>query len=116
MKPHILFALVLGIAPGNAALAASPECILEDCKYSAQVFFRAFHAGVEAKYEGKRADGTYAVNSTIALETRGEDVQCSYNTAGDTRVGFVAEGKPQLTFVKGGGSPHMKRCDGEPPR
>ena len=39
----------------------------------------------------------------------GEDFQCSYNAAGDTLVGFVAEGKPQPTFVKGGGSPHMKR-------
>jgi hypothetical protein len=64
---------------------------------------------VEAKYEGQRADGTHAVNGTIALETDREDFQCSYNTAGDTLVGFVAEGMPQPTFAKGGGSPHRKR-------
>ena len=31
------------------------------------------------------------------------------NTAGDTMVGFHAEGKSQPTFVTGGGSPHMSR-------
>jgi hypothetical protein len=109
MHPRTLFPLVLGMAFGNAALAASPEYMLEDCKYSAKVFFQEYEAGVEAKYEGQRADGTHAVNGTIQLETRGEDFQCSYNAAGDTLVGFVAEGKPQPTFVSGGGSPHRKR-------
>jgi hypothetical protein len=109
MHPLTLFPLLLGIAFANAALAASPDYMLEDCKYSAKVFFQDYEAGVEAKYEGQRADGTHVVNGTIQLETHGEDFQCSYNAAGDTLVGFVAEGKPQPTFVKGGGSPHMKR-------
>jgi hypothetical protein len=82
---------------------------LEDCQYSAQVFFQDYHARVEAKYEGQRVDGTHAVNGTIRVETLGEDFQCSYNTAGDTLVGFVAEGKSQPTFVKGGGRSHMNR-------
>jgi hypothetical protein len=109
MKPRTLFPLVLGMAFGNGALAASPDYMLEDCKYSAKVFFQDYEAGVEAKYEGQRADGTHAVNGTIALETHGADFQCSYNAAGDTLVGFVAEGKSQPIFVKGGGSPHMNR-------
>jgi hypothetical protein len=109
MKPRSLFPLILGIGIASAALAASPEYMQEDCKNSAQVFFQDYAARTDVKYEGQRADGTHAVNGTIALETHGEDFQCSYNAAGDTLVGFVAEGKPQPTFVKGGGSPHMKR-------
>jgi len=109
MNPSILFPVVLGVAFANSALAASLDYMMEDCKYSSQVFFQDYEARSEVKYEGQRADGTHAVNGTIYLETRSEDFQCSYNTAGDTLVGFYAEGKSQPTFVKGGGSPHMSR-------
>ncbi|MGD2020498.1 MAG: hypothetical protein PVJ47_05550 [Thiohalocapsa sp.] len=109
MIPRILFPVLLGIGFSHSAMAASPDYMMEDCKYSSQVFFQDFEARSEAKYEGQRADGTHAVNGTIYLETRSEDFQCSYNTAGDTMVGFYAEGKSQPTFVKGGGSPYMDR-------
>ncbi len=109
MHPRTLCPNAVGIAFANSALAASPEYIQDDCKNSAEVFFPDYTARTDVKYEGQRADGTHAVNGTIELETRGEDFQCSYNAAGDTLVGFVAEGKSQPTFVKGGGSAHMNR-------
>lgn len=107
MSARILFLAVLGVALGNSALAASPEYMVEDCRNNAQIFFQDFQARTEPKYQGQRVDGTHAVNVTIYLETRSERVQCSYNPAGDTLVGFIAEGKSQPTFVQGGGSPHV---------
>jgi len=109
VKLRIHFPVVLGIALANSALAASPEYMIEDCGNSSQIFFHAFEARSEPKYEGQRIDGTHAVNGTIYLETCSEDFQCSYNAAGDTLVNFYAEGKSWPTFVKGGGSPHMNR-------
>jgi len=109
MNPRILFPIVLGIVFAKSAVAASPDYMMEDCKNGSQIFFQDFEARSDVKYEGQRADGTHAVNGTIYLETRGEDFQCSYTTAGDTLVDFYAEGKSQPTFVKGGGSPHMTR-------
>jgi hypothetical protein len=109
MSLRILLHVVLGIAFASSAMAASPAYMMEDCKNSSRVFFQDFEARSDVKYEGQRADGTHAVNGTIYLETRSEDFQCSYNTAGDTMVGFYAEGSSQPTFVKGGGSPYMSR-------
>lgn len=107
MNSRILVAVVLGVAFGNSALAASPEYMVEDCRNKAQIFFQDFAARTEPKYQGQRVDGTHAVNATIYLETRSERVQCSYNAAGDTLVDFIAEGQSQPTIVQGGGSPHM---------
>ena len=109
MHPRTLIPIAVGIACAGSALAASPEYMMEDCKDSAQVYFQDYQALSEVKFEGQRADGTHAVNGTIHLKRRSEDFQCSYNTAGDTLVDFIAEGKSQPTFVKGGGSPHMNR-------
>jgi len=109
VNPRILFPAALAVACANSAMAASLDYMMEDCKNSSQVFFQDYEARSEVKYEGQRADGTHAVNGTIYLETRSEDFQCSYNAAGDTLVDFIAEGKSQPTFVKGGGSPHMSR-------
>ena len=109
MHPRTLFPIALGIACANSAMAASPEYMMEDCKGSAQVYFQNYQALSEVKFEGQRADGIHAVNGTIHLKSRDEDFQCSYNTAGDTLVDFIAEGKSQPTFVKGGGSRYMNR-------
>jgi hypothetical protein len=98
---------LLALAPAGAALAQSPDYMMEDCGYSAQVFFQDFEARSEPKYEGQRTDGTHAVNGSIYLETRREDYQCSYNAAGDAMVGFFAEGRNWPGFVRGEGSPHM---------
>jgi hypothetical protein len=100
----------LALASSGAALAQNPAYMMEDCAYSAQVFFRNYEARSEAKYEGRRTDGTHAVNGRIYLETRSEDYQCSYNAAGDRMVGFVAEGRNWPGFVRGEGSP---RASGE---
>ncbi len=70
MKLRIHFPVVLGIALAKSALAASPEYMMEDCRNSSQIFFQAFEARSEPKYEGQRVDGTHAVNGTIYLETR----------------------------------------------
>jgi hypothetical protein len=98
---------LLALAPAGAALAQSPDYMMQDCAYSAQVFFQDFEARSEPKYEGQRTDGTHAVNGSIYLETRREDYQCSYNAAGDTMVGFYAEGRDWPGFVRGDGSPYM---------
>lgn len=58
------------------------------------------------KYEGQRTDGTHAVNGTIYLETRSDNVQCSFNAAGDTMVSYFTDGKDWPEFAKNGKSPH----------
>jgi hypothetical protein len=98
---------LLVLAPVGTALAQSPDYMMQDCAYSAQVFFQDFEARSEAKYEGQRTDGTHAVNGSIYLETRREDYQCSYNGAGDTMVRFITEGQDWPAFVRGDGSPYM---------
>ena len=107
MNARILFPVILGVAFGNGAMAASPEYMMEDCQNNSRIFFQSFDARSEAKYQGQRVDGTHAVNGTLDLEARSEHFQCSYNAAGDTLVDFYAEGKSWPTFVKGGGSPYM---------
>ena len=74
---------------------------------AAQGFFQDFEAKTEIKYEGQRTDGTHAMNGTIHLENRSDDVQCSYDSAGTTMVNFFAEGKNWPDFAKGGKSPRM---------
>jgi hypothetical protein len=99
MHPHTLLPLLPGIARVHAGGLQEQRAGL----------FQVYGARTDVKYEGQRADDTHAVNGTIHLETGSEDFQCTYNAAGDTLVDFHAEGKSQPTFVKGGGSPHMKR-------
>jgi hypothetical protein len=98
---------LLAVVPAGAALAQSPDYMMQDCANSAQIFFQDFEARSEPKYEGQRTDGTHAVNGSIYLETRREDYQCSYNAGGDTLVGFFAEGRDWPGFVRGEGSPYM---------
>lgn len=108
MKHLALGLLAAGaIGAGGIAQAQSPDYMIEDCRLASQQFFQDYEARTEATYEGQRTDGTHAVNGTIYLETRAEDYQCSYNRAGDTLVGFVAEQKNWPAFVRGEGSPYQ---------
>lgn len=104
IKP--LAASAIFVLSGHAALAQSAEYMQEDCANLAQGYYQNFEAETETTYEGTRTDGSHAVNGTISLETHGDDFQCSYNKAGDTLIGFFAEGKDQPDFVKGGASPY----------
>ena len=99
-------------AAGGSAAAQSPDYMVEDCGLGARQFFQDFDARTEAAYEGQRTDGTHAVNGTIYLENRSADYQCSYNAAGDTMVGFVAEGRDWPAFVRGEGSPYQTTAGG----
>ena len=109
MKRSVLVAMVCAAPLAGVAHAQSPDYMQEDCAVAAQGFFQVFDAETETKYEGQHTDGTHAVNGTIALETGGEDFQCSYNAAGDAMVDFYAEGKSWTDFAQTGeGSPHFK--------
>lgn len=107
MKIRLFLASALGLAIGQSALAQSSDYMQEDCANLAQIFFQDFQAKTETSYEGQRTDGSHAVNGTIFLETHSEDLQCSYNGAGDTLIDFVAEGQSWPAFVRGDGSPHQ---------
>jgi hypothetical protein len=87
----------------------------EDCAISTQGFYQDFEANTEMTYQGQRTDGTHAINGTIYLETRSEDVQCSYNTAGDMMVDFVSEGQSWGDWVSGGKSHHQAGGDAMAP-
>jgi len=107
MKSGLLGIIAFALSSATPAMAASPEWMAEDCMVAAQSFFQDFEAKTEMKYEGQRTDGTHAMNGTIYLETRSDDIQCSYDSAGTTMVDFFAEGKQWPDFAKGGKSPHM---------
>jgi hypothetical protein len=106
MKIRIMVTAVLLTSSGLPVLAQSPEWMAEDCAGWAQNFFQDYEAKTEMKYEGQRTDGTHAMNGTIYLETRSEEIQCSYAAAGAMVVDFFAEGKSWPGFVKGDPSPH----------
>ncbi|MEV8468671.1 hypothetical protein AB0T83_18050 [Fluviibacterium sp. DFM31] len=105
MKPRIL--AILAFSVPTATMAVSPEWMAEDCSAATQSFFQDFEARTDMKYEGQRTDGTHAMNGTIYLETRSDDIQCSYDPEGTTMVDFFAEGKNWPDFAKGGKSPYM---------
>ena len=106
MKAKILVTAILALASSGAAMAQSPEYMVEDCKLSSQQFYQNYEARSEAKYDGQRTDGTHAVNGTIYLENRSAYFSCSYNSAGNKLVEFFAEKKSWPNFVRGGGSPY----------
>jgi hypothetical protein len=106
MKAKILVTAILALASSEAAMAQSPDYMVQDCKLSSQQFYQDYKARSEAKYEGQRTDGTHAVNGTIYLENRSAYFSCSYNSAGNKLVEFFAEKKSWPNFVRGGGSPY----------
>jgi hypothetical protein len=107
MKTQLLAIATLTISSVFPAHAQSPEWMAEDCAVAVQSFFQEFETRTEMKYEGQRTDGTHAMNGTIYLENRSDDIQCSYDAAGTTMVDFFADGKSWPEFAKGGKSPYM---------
>ncbi len=107
MKPGLLALLAVLLSVATPALAQSPEWMAEDCANAAQSFFQDFEAKTDMAYQGQRTDGTHAMNGAIYLETRSDDIQCSYDSAGTTMVDFFADGKQWPDFAKGGKSPYM---------
>ncbi len=91
----------------GSAAAQSADWMAEDCAVAAQSFFQEFESRTEMTYQGQRTDGTHAMNGTIFLENRSDDIQCSYDAAGTTMVDFFADGKNWPDFAKGGKSPYM---------
>lgn len=106
MKHALLMAFALLASTATVAIADSPEWMAEDCASAAQSFFQDFEAKAELQYQGKRTDGTHALKGTIYLETRSDNIQCSYDAEATAMVGFFAEGKSWPGFVKEGITPH----------
>ncbi|MCT8329364.1 SH3 domain-containing protein [Albidovulum sediminis] len=84
------------------APAQSVDFMQNECSSVAQTFYRDFTAATEMQYNGRRVDGTHAINGRIYLETRAADFACSYNSSGRRMVEFVAEGRKQNGFLPGG--------------
>ena len=104
--------LAMLLAAATPVSAQSPDWMMQDCRNNGQIFYQAFDARTETRYEGQRVDGTHAVNGSIYLENRKSDFQCSYNRAGDAMVDFYADGQTWPAFVRGEGSPHMGASQG----
>src|SRR5690606_32012313 len=84
------------------ASAQSVDFMQNECSSVAQTFYRDFNAATEMQYNGRRVDGTHAINGRIYLETRAADFACSYNSSGRKMVEFVADGRKQNGFLPGG--------------
>lgn len=107
MKIRFIGAFALVLPAAIPAFAQSPEWMAEDCAVASQSFFQDFEAKTAMTYQGQRTDGTHAMNGTIYLENRSDDVQCSYDAAGTTMVDFFADGAQWPEFAKGGESPYI---------
>ncbi|NDW45290.1 SH3 domain-containing protein [Ruegeria sp. PrR005] len=90
-------------ALASAASGQSAEFMRNECSSAGQTYFRDFTAATEMQYNGRRVDGTHAVNGRIFLETRFEDFACSYDPTGRRIVEFFAEGRTQASPLPGGG-------------
>jgi uncharacterized protein YgiM (DUF1202 family) len=105
-KPFLrpaLWGCIAGAAlAGAAAQAQSIDFMQNECSSVAQTFYRDFTATTAMKYNGRRVDGTHAINGTIYLETRAADFACSYNSSGRRMVEFFADGRAQNAFLPGG--------------
>lgn len=98
-----LWGSIVGAAlAGAAAQAQSVDFMQNECSSVAQTFYRDFTAATAMQYNGRRVDGTHAINGTIYLEARAADFACSYNSSGRRMVEFFADGRPQNTVLPGG--------------
>lgn len=91
---------VLFAAPGHAQ---SQAFMLEECGNNARTYFRDFGARRDMQRNGQRTDGTHAINGRIYLETRFQDLSCSYERSGRRMLCFFAEGCDQNAFLSRGG-------------
>lgn len=85
----------------STAAAQSVDAMLNQCAGVAQSYFRDGTARTSMQYNGQRVDGTHAINGRIFLETRYEDVACSYAPDGREMVEFFAEGRLRNAYLPG---------------
>lgn len=81
-------ALVLTLS-GQAALAASPDRMMAQCRNRAHDELGGRLPDIATKYEGQRTDGTHAVNGTAHINGGERTFQCSFNRSGRRIVQFV---------------------------
>lgn len=86
----------------TGAAAQSAQWMLDDCAALAQKYFGDFEARSEMQYNGRRVDGTHAINGRIFLETRYEDFACSFDRTGRKMTEFFVEGRLQNAYLPGG--------------
>ena len=73
----------------HAALAASPEQMMAQCRSRAHDELGGRLPDIATKYEGQRTDGTHAVNGTAQVADKAQTFQCSFNRSGRRIVHFV---------------------------
>lgn len=101
-----LFVLAAGSIGLTTPVAAQPiNSMLSACEDVGKSYFRNFEARADMKYNGQRVDGTHAVNGRIFLETRFEDIACSFASSGRSMVEFFAEGRVQNAYLPGNQNP-----------
>ncbi len=78
-----------------ATPAALTECLPSvsrmkaQCRNRAHQILRTRLPNIDTKYEGRRVDGTYAVNGTAYVRRRRETFQCSFDRTGRRIIRFI---------------------------
>lgn len=94
-------ALALVLAPAAAFAQATPETMMAQCRARAAQTLGARLPDIETKYEGRRTDGTHAVNGTLRAGGRERTFQCSFGRDGRRIVQFVAAPPPAAPPAQG---------------
>lgn len=84
----IFMALAVGL-PALPARADTPREMMAECRVRAHEELRARLGDIETKYEGRRTDGTHAVNGTAQGHGRTETFQCSFDRSGRRIARFI---------------------------
>lgn len=103
----LLACLSLAGVAASPAQAQSQGLMLGECAHAAQGYFRNYEAQTDMKYNGRRVDGTHAINGNIYLETRMESFACSYSPDGTRMIRFFVEGREQNAYLPG----HTRQSD-----
>ncbi len=93
--------LTLAGVVASPAQAQSQGLMLGECAHAAQGYFRNYEAQTDMKYNGRRVDGTHAINGNIYLEARMESFACSYAPDGNRMIRFFVEGREQNAYLPG---------------
>ncbi|MCU9839573.1 SH3 domain-containing protein [Ruegeria sp. WL0004] len=102
-RRYLCWTIFGACALASAASGQSADFMRNECSSAGQTYFRDFTAATEMQYNGRRVDGTHAINGRIFLETRFEDFACSYDPFERRMVEFFAEGRTQASPLPGGG-------------
>lgn len=96
---HLPLAAAFFVLSPAALYAQVAGYMLDQCAAAAQTHFRDLEARTEMQDNGRRTDGTYAINGRIFLETRFEDFACSWDDSGVHMTEFFAQGAYQTSFA-----------------